>query len=157
MDNKAHFEVIHRLLKESSPNFNADTETITLLTYDINEFQQINIKPTITNQGLEFSINQFDYLLFFDKEHFRKNWKKFINSDKDVAILNIGSSSLFYLYDEKKTFVNSTEETNHFFENAFVYSNFINFFIELCFDCTFVCVIKCNNFCDIKFFLHFFI
>lgn len=130
MDNKTHFEVIHRLLKDSSPNFNEDTETITLFTDNIEEFQQINITTTIIPQGIEFSINQFDYLLFFDVEHFRKNWKKFINNDKDVAILNIDSSALFYLNSERKTFVDFLEQTNHFFDNAIVYSNFINFFIE---------------------------
>ncbi|WP_281638279.1 hypothetical protein [Flavobacterium marginilacus] len=129
MNNFNHFQNLFEVIKDHELNYNSDTEIISIKTNDISKIENFITSATKINEGVEFSINNFDYLFFFDESDFCIKWKKWINSNKDVAILNLRSKSKFYQKTDNIFYENFIKKNSFYFKNAITYNDFINFFI----------------------------
>ncbi|TBX69625.1 hypothetical protein EZL74_07035 [Flavobacterium silvisoli] len=130
MDNISHFKALFDYLEKLNPSYDLGNEIITISSGEVEVLRNLNINYTTLPTSIEFNINQFDYLLFFDDNEFRIKWKSFVISGKDAAILNIKTKPIFFSKLNKQTLENFVLSSNTLFTNAIIYDEFIRFFSD---------------------------
>ena len=129
MNNFNHFQILVSKLQGHELKYNSETEIISILSSDISDISEFLGNITKINGGIEFSVNSFNYIFFFNENDFSLKWNKWIESNKDVAILNPDSKSKFYNKTDNIFYEDLVEKKSFYFENVITYKDFISFFI----------------------------
>jgi hypothetical protein len=130
MKNLRHFEKLYNSLLAYRKECDTETETIIVYNETIEEIETILPQITKVSGGIEFSLNDLEYCLFFDEIEFKQKWRKAVNSKKDIAILNFGSIPKYYSIEKKICYNNFSADDSFYFKNLFAYRDFIDFFIS---------------------------
>ena len=129
MNNFNHFQILVSKLQGHELKYNSETEIISILSSDISDISEFLGNITKINGGIEFSVNSFNYIFFFNENDFSLKWNKWIGLNKDVAILNPDSKSKFYNKTDNIFYEDLVEKKSFYFENVITYKDFISFFI----------------------------
>lgn len=128
MNNFEHFKDLYTRLKGNELSYNSESEIITISSDDTSNIEAVLSDFTKIHGGIEFSVNTFNYVLFFDENEFSEKWKKAIAPDRDIAILNTNAKNKFYSCGTKSYYLDFDLSNSFFFKNIFTYNYFIDFF-----------------------------